>query len=71
MTNKEAVALSIEARIEDINGYLKQLARSIRKGEFLNSDEFDERSPSDLALTISFAADDLEELVREWKKTRG
>ena len=71
MTKREAMTQSVEALIDEINGNLKRLARYIRKDEFLNSDEFDDCSPSDLALTISFAADDLEELVREWESTRG
>ena len=71
MTRRDAMAQSVEALIDEINGNLKRLARNIRKDEFLNSDEFDDCSPSELALTISFAADDLEELVREWEKTCG
>lgn len=71
MTKRDAMAQSVEALIDEINGNLKRLARNIRKGEFLNSDEFDDCSPSDLALSISFAADDLEELVREWEAARG
>ena len=71
MTKRDAMAQSVEALIDEINGNLKRLARNIRKGEFLNSDEFDDCSPSDLALTISFAADDLEKLVREWEAARG
>lgn len=71
MTKREAMTQSVEALIDEINGNLKRLARYIRKDEFLNSDEFDDCSPSELALTISFAADDLEELVREWESTRG
>lgn len=71
MTKRDAMALSVEALIDEINGNLKRLARYIRKDEFLNSDEFDDCSPSDLAETISFAADDLEELVREWESARG
>ena len=71
MTKREAMTQSVEAMIDEINGNLKRLARYIRKDEFLNSDEFDDCSPSELALTISFAADDLEELVREWESTRG
>ena len=71
MTKREAMTQSVEALIDEINGNLKRLARYIRKDEFLNSDEFDDCSPSELALTISFAADDLEELVREWESARG
>ena len=71
MTKRDAMAQSVEALIDEINGNLKRLARNIRKGEFLNSDDFDDCSPSDLALTSSFAADDLEGLVREWEAARG
>lgn len=71
MTKRDAMAQSVEALIDEINGNLKRLARAVRKDEFLNSDDFDDCSPSDLALTISFAADDLEELVREWETSRG
>ena len=65
------MAQSVEVRIEEILGNLNRLARTVRKETFLISDEYGDCSPSDLALTIAFAADELEELVREWEAARG
>ena len=71
MTKKEVMAQTVEARIEEIIGKLNRLARAVRKDAFLNSDDYGDCSPSDLALTIAFDADELEALVREWEAARG